>query len=101
MVLSAMRSLMSLALIRIKQCVMGWASGVFASAYTILLCRFVLSCLCVYWCNMIVGGGMCHFVGILGAPPTYKPPLTPNPNVKVQIIEFTYCNDRFPATITN
>ena len=38
MVLSAVWSLMLLALIRIKQWVVGWASSVFANACILLLC---------------------------------------------------------------
>lgn len=38
---------------------------------------------------------------ILGTKPTYKPPLTPNPSLKVQLLEFTYYNDIFPqASVT-
>ena len=33
---------------------------------------------------------------ILGATPTIKPPFSPNPNLIVQLSEFTYINDRFP-----
>jgi hypothetical protein len=39
---------------------------------------------------------------ILEAPPTNEPPFTPNPNLKVQIFEFTYCNNyRFHVEATN
>ena len=38
---------------------------------------------------------------ILRAPPTYKPTFTPNPNLKVQIFESTYCNNRFLVEATN
>ena len=37
----------------------------------------------------------------LGAPPTNKPPFTPNPNLKIQIFHIAYCNDRFFAEATN
>jgi hypothetical protein len=33
--------------------------------------------------------------------PTNKPPFTTSPNLRVQIFDFTYCNDRFPAEATN
>jgi hypothetical protein len=36
----------------------------------------------------------------LGATPTSKPWFSPNPNLKVQLFEFTYCNDRFSLEAT-
>jgi hypothetical protein len=42
-----------------------------------------------------------NIFGILGPPPIDKPFFTPSPNLKVQIFEFTYCNDRFPTQATN
>ena len=38
---------------------------------------------------------------ILEVPPINKLQFTPNPNLKVQIFEFMYCNDRFPVEVTN
>lgn len=37
-----------------------------------------------------------RYTMVLGTQSTCKPPVSPNPNLKVQIIEFTYCDDRFP-----
>jgi len=37
---------------------------------------------------------------ILGTTPTAQPPFSPNPSLKIQIFEFTYCNDRFPQEAT-
>lgn len=37
---------------------------------------------------------------ILGAPPNATPPFTPNPDLKVQICEVTYYNDRFLVEAT-
>ena len=36
----------------------------------------------------------------LGATPTSKPRYSPNPNLKVQLYEFTYCNNRFSLEAT-
>lgn len=33
---------------------------------------------------------------IVRTTPTTQPPIDPNQNLKVQLIEFTYCNDKFP-----
>ena len=42
MVLSGVWSLMFMAFIRMRQRIVGWASSVFVSACTTLLCQFVL-----------------------------------------------------------
>jgi hypothetical protein len=34
---------------------------------------------------------------VIGHPYNHPPPKTPTPNTTIQIIEFTYCNDRFTA----
>ena len=33
---------------------------------------------------------------VIGAPKQAQPPLSPSPNHTIQLIEFTYCHDRFP-----
>ena len=38
----------------------------------------------------------------VGAPPIAQPPFkSPSPNLKTQILEFTYCNVRFPMETTS
>jgi len=38
---------------------------------------------------------------VLGHPYNYPPPVAPTPAITIQYIEFTYCNDRFPAETIN
>ena len=38
-----------------------------------------------------------HILYIIGAPPTIKASFKPSPNIKVQIIEYTYYDDIFPC----
>ena len=33
---------------------------------------------------------------IIGAPNQVQTPITPSPKITIQLIEFTYCHDRFP-----
>ena len=64
MLLSVVRSLMSPALIRVKQRVVGWASSVFASRVLLYCVGISLYYLCVYLCNMIVDEGIYHLGGM-------------------------------------
>ena len=57
--LSRVRYLMLPVLILVKQLVVGWASS--SLLYYVSLS---LDYLCVYYCNRIVGRGMCHFGGM-------------------------------------
>lgn len=41
-----------------------------------------------------------YMLCVLGALPTTQPPLLPNLDSKIQLIEFTYCIDRFPIEAT-
>ena len=38
-----------------------------------------------------------HVLCLFGTMPTTISPFTPNTNIKVQTIEFTNCNDKFPT----
>ena len=61
MVLSSVRSLMLPIFIRVTN---GLWGGLVVCSLVCLLLYYVslsLDCLCVYLCNMIVGGGMCHY----------------------------------------
>ena len=42
-----------------------------------------------------------YIFSIQGTLPHNTPPFYPSPSLKIQFIEFTYCNDQFPQTTTN